>query len=145
MLNLYLIGSMAGLTPEESNAPRQQFKDKLNVRNLADYNFRCLNPIIGWSFDNFYEYTPKEVVAHNDMFLDKSDIGIAFNTYPLNISTSVGSLYEIFYYKRNPSKPLFLIGSMPQYRPHIYESITKCFKTDDECIDYLVSIYGQLT
>lgn len=140
MLNLYLIGSMTGLTLEESNAPRQQFNEK-----IKEYGFKCLNPTIGWDYDNFYEYTPKEVVSHNDMFLDKSDIGIAFNIPPLNISTSVGSLYEIFYYKRNPNKPLFLIGSMPQYKPHIYESITKCFKTDNECIEYLVDIYGQLT
>ena len=140
MLKLYLIGSMSNLTFEEANKPRRQFADKIEVYD----GFHILNPCMGWDYDNFYEYTPKEVVAHNDMFLENSDIGIAFNTYPLNISTSVGSLYEIFYYKRNPSKPLFLIGAMPNYKPHIYESVTKCFKTDDECIDYLVSIYGQL-
>ncbi len=140
MINLYLIGSMSNLSYEEANAPRQQFKDKLSIYS----NFKVLNPCIGWDYDNFYEYTPKEVVAHNDMFLEKSDLAVVFNTPPLNILTSVGSLYEIFYYKRNPSKPLFLIGSIPNYKPHIYESITKCFKTDDECIKYLVDIYGQL-
>lgn len=140
MLKCYLIGSMTGLSHSEANAPRQQFIDKINSLNL---NLKCLNPVIGWDFENFYEYSPREVVAHNDMFLDQSDIGVLFNTPPLNVLTSPGSLYEIYYYKWHPEKPLFSIGELPN-KPHILESVTKQFNTDDECIEYLIAIYGQL-
>jgi hypothetical protein len=99
---------------------------------------------LGWAWDNFYEYSPKEVVAHNDMFLDQSDIGILFNTPPLNVLNSTGSLYEVYYYKWHDSKPLFAIGNYLEYKPHIIESVTRWFNTDDELIDYLVAVYGQL-
>lgn len=139
MLSIYMLGSMTGLDFDTANAPREQFANK-----VKQHGFRTINPCLGWNFDNFYDYSPKEVVQSNDMFLDQSDIGVLFNTPPLNVMTSPGSLYEVYYYKWHPEKPLFSIGNYTEYRPHIMESVTRWFNTDDELIDYLVTIYGQL-
>lgn len=144
-LNLYLSGCMSYYYTKGEYHKATEWRIEL-AQKLLDSNadicsnhFNWFDPTLNFK-DNVQVANNKTVVQQNNYYLDKCDIMIVNLD---NINQSMGTLYEVFYYKIH-NKPVIAFGDTEWINnPHLAESITIRLDTLDDVVEYLSDYYRQ--
>lgn len=115
---------------------RNEAVNKLKVCGYDDKDI--FNPCIRYIYNK--EYEPNGVVYQNLVYLKKANV-IILNLN--DIDKSYGTLFEIYYAFLNHI-PVIAFGENVLYnnQPHVRASITMKFKTINDVVAYITSMYS---
>jgi len=136
-LRIYLIGSISEHLRNGELERATEWRSRLKNR-LKTHNIECFDPCV--NLQNHLTLSDKSIVLQNIYYLNSCDIGIV-NTDKLIYSP--GSWFEIFKYYFD-KKPVVAFGEKPPTQvPHVREAISEYFKTEEEVVKYLKSLFKQ--
>ena len=136
-MKIYLAGKMGGLSTEEANGWRKTVKNVLDMHDIE-----VINPVDYYNFDNYSKLkaTDKEILDFDILAIDNCDM-ILVN---LNYENSIGTAIEMFHAVYHCKKPVIAFANDDNFQ-HQHEWVrantTKCFNTQGEAIDFIVSFY----
>lgn len=130
---VYLAGKISGLSQNQANEWRDVARDYLSLHDIDTHN-----PFEGFDVDGKYE--PREIVARNKFYIQKSDIILAEMEHN---EPSLGTMGEIVY-ANMLGMPIFTWGTADYNgNPWVETHVNKHFKRLDDALDYIVAMYGE--
>lgn len=135
-MKLYLMGAISFWHKINKMHKATEWRKWFREHPVLSEIFTFFDPTL--DFNENLKFPSNSIVAQNDVYLRKCNIGIV-NTEV--ILYSPGTIYEITTY-HNVNKPVFAFGSKVE-QPHIDHCITDYFQTKEELADYLICMYNQ--
>lgn len=138
---IYLAGKMGGLTFEESNKWRKDFKDVMDMRYFyCDEDYIIINPNDFYNFKETTHKSEKEVMQYDLNHVRSSNI-IVVNLSKIN--TSIGTAIEL-YTAAQLNIPVLAWGTSEEWEnthPWLKECISRVESDMHDLCEYIFEYY----